>query len=52
MKFSLIQLLLAVTIILIIAFLVLTNYKPTNTKYSVPDHPMITIPFQQIKIGK
>ncbi len=50
LKFSLVQLIICIGLILFIAFTLVKNYRP-QPQSNVPDiEPAITIPFQNIKI--
>lgn len=44
------QLIVCVGIILFIAYVLLKGYNPKPARYTIPENPQITIPFQQIKV--
>jgi uncharacterized protein (UPF0333 family) len=50
LKFSLLQLIICVCLILFIAFVLINAYKPSVSPTVAPQDPVVTIPFQQIKV--
>lgn len=50
LRFSLLQLVVSIAIILFIAYTVINNYQPQTTRANDPFQPQVTIPFQNIKL--
>jgi hypothetical protein len=52
MKFSLIQLLICIALILLISFVLISYFGSKPTETTLPQQPGVTIPFTNLKISE
>lgn len=50
LKFSLLQLIVCVVLILFIAMVLIYSYNPPENVITAPIQPQVTLPFQEIKL--